>query len=323
MNITHGLPACPLPGFPVLTIGNFDGQHLGHQALVRAVVSSARKIKGVPTVLTFTPHPVEVLRPGASHNYLSDSVDKQAFFERLGITELIILPFTTELASLLPGQFVEQVLWHGLGTRKVFVGENFVFGKGRSGTIQDLRILGQEAQFSVEPISPVLIGQEIVSSTRIRKCVMAGKVAEAAQCLGRPYRLGGQVIPGDRRGAQIGWPTANIRLPVHRVLPADGIYATLAYIEGMPHCSVSYIGKRSTFLEGERLLEVHIFDRDLHLYGQELVVDFVEYIRDDRTFSSVEALLKQMAQDGERARAILAAYEAFCPSILESSSPNA
>ena len=319
MNITQGLPARPLSGFPVLTIGNFDGQHLGHQALVQAVVSCARDRKGVPMVLTFNPHPVEVLRPGPSHVYLSDWQAKQSFFQRLGIAEIIILSFTPELAALLPSQFVEQVLWHGLGIRKLFVGENFVFGKGRSGTIQDLRILGEQANFTVDPISPVLVGQEIVSSTRIRKCLAAGKVQEAAQCLGRPYRLGGQVIPGDRRGTQIGWPTANIRLPAHRVFPADGIYATIAFIEGKPHPSVSYIGTRPTFLEGERLLEVHIFDRDVQLYGQDLAVDFVGGIRGDQAFPNVEDLLEQMKRDGVRARAILADYDSSCSHTLESS----
>lgn len=316
MNITHGLPARPISGFPVLTIGNFDGQHLGHQALVQAVVSCAQHMKGVPTVLTFDPHPVEVLRPGAPHNYLSDKADKQAFFQRRGIAELIILPFAPELAALLPGQFVEQVLLQGLGIRKLFIGENFVFGKGRSGTVQDLRILGGEANFTVESIPPVFVGQNIVSSTRIRKCLMAGKVQEAAQCLGRPYRLGGRVIPGERRGTQIGWPTANIRLPAHRVYPADGIYATIAFIRGHSYPSVSYIGMRPTFLEGERLLEVHVFDQDLQLYGHDVTVDFVECIRGDRAFPNLKELLEQMKQDGAQARTILADYEPSWPKIL-------
>lgn len=309
MNITHGLPGRPISGFPVLTIGNFDGQHLGHQALVQAVVSCARHMKGVPAVLTFDPHPVEVLRPEAPHNYLSDKTDKQAFFQRRGIAELIILPFTPELAALLPAQFVEQILVQGLGIRKLFIGENFVFGKGRSGTVQDLRNLGGQANFTVESIPPVFVGQDIVSSTRIRKSLMAGKVQEAALCLNRPYRLGGRVISGERRGTQIGWPTANIPLPAHRVYPADGIYATIAFIGGRSYPSVSYIGTRPTFLEGERLLEVHVFNQELQLYGQEVTVDFVECIRGDRAFPTLKDLLEQMEKDGAQARTILAHYE--------------
>ncbi len=322
MNISQGLPSVPIPGHPVLTIGNFDGQHLGHQALLKAVTDCARKIHGVPTVLTFDPHPVQVLRPGSSHKFLSELKDKYAFFEHMGIAELVILPFTAELAALLPAQFVETVLCHGLGIRKLIVGENFVFGKGRSGSIQDLTVLGENAHFTVDPIPPVVVGQEIVSSTRIRNCLARGDVQEAAQCLGRPYRLGGLVISGERRGTQMGWPTANIRLPIHRVFPADGIYATVAWIEGKARPSVSYIGTRPTFREGERLLEVHIFDQDLQLYGQELNVDFVEMVRGDRAFSNVEELLEQMKVDGERARNILAHHQFLPPNPVESSSPH-
>lgn len=320
MNISQGLPSCPIPGHPVLTIGNFDGQHLGHQALVRAVVECARQIQGVPTVLTFDPHPVQVLRPGSSHKFLSNLEDKHAFFERAGIAEVIILSFTAELAAFLPAQFVETVLYQGLGIRKLIVGENFVFGKGRSGSIHDLRVLGEKAHFTVEPIPPVVVGQAIVSSTRIRKCLATGNVQEAAQCLGRPYRLGGRVISGDRRGTQMGWPTANIRLPGHRVFPADGIYATVAWIDGEAKPSVSYIGTRPTFQEGERLLEVHVFDQNLQLYGQELTVEFVGMVRGDQAFSNVETLLEQMKVDGECARSLLAKYRSRYQ--VESSRPN-
>ncbi|MDR4493808.1 MAG: bifunctional riboflavin kinase/FAD synthetase [Nitrospirales bacterium] len=317
MNISKGLPASPIPGSPVLTIGNFDGQHLGHQALLRAVTDRARKIHGVPTVLTFDPHPVQVLRPGSSHKFLSELEDKHAFFERLGIAELVILPFTPELAALLPSQFVETVLYQGLGIRKLIVGENFVFGKGRSGSIQDLTVLGKKAQFTVDPIPPVVVGQEIVSSTRIRNCLARGDVQEAAQCLGRFYRLGGRVISGERRGTHMGWPTANIRLSPHRVFPVDGIYATMAWIGGDPRPSVSYIGTRPTFREGERLLEVHIFDQNLQLYGQELHVEFVGMVRGDQAFSNVEDLLEQMNRDGECARRLLAQNESLSPYPVE------
>ncbi len=320
MNISQGLPSSPIPGHPVLTIGNFDGQHLGHQALLKAVTDSARTIHGVPTVLTFNPHPVQVLRPGSSHKFLSELEDKYAFFEHMGIAELVVLPFTAELAALLPAQFVETVLCQGLGIRKLIVGENFVFGKGRSGSIRDLTVLGEKAHFTVDPIPPVVVGEEIVSSTRIRNCLARGRVQEAAHCLGRPYRLGGPVIAGERRGTPMGWPTANIRLPSHRVFPVDGIYATVGWIEGKAWPSVSYIGTRPTFREGERFVEVHIFDQNLDLYGRELNVDFVEMVREDRTFPNVEELLHQMKADGERARNLLARHQCLLPNPGESSS---
>ena len=308
MKITRGLPTVLPASCPVLTIGNFDGQHLGHRVLVQAVVNCAHQVNGFPMVLSFAPHPVEVLRPGSFHKFLSDDHEKIAFFERLGIGELVILPFTKELASLTPDEFVCQVLRDGLGIRKLFVGENFVFGKGRSGGVKDLIELGAKADFSVEPIAPVIVGQEVVSSTRIRKCLTAGDVAQGAQCLGRPYMLEGTVIPGEKRGKQFGWPTANLRLPGHRVLPADGVYATLTVFKGECLDSIAYIGTRPTFSEGERLLEVHMFDKTVQLYGEDISVHFIEGVRGDMTFANVQDLVSQMAHDGLRARDILQNY---------------
>ncbi len=308
MKVTRGIPSVSPASFPVLTIGNFDGQHLGHRDLVQAVVDRAQQLKGYPMVLSFDPHPVEVLRPGSVHKSLSDDDDKMVFFERLGIAELVILPFNKELASLTPSQFVGQVLRDGLGIRKLLVGENFVFGKGRSGTVQDLIELGAEAGFSVEAIAPVMIGQYVVSSTRIRKCLVAGDVAQSAQCLGRPYMLRGVVISGEKRGSQFGWPTANLRLSGNRVLPADGVYATLTMVRGQCLDSIAYIGKRPTFSDGERLLEVHIFDKTFQLYGEDISVHFIDSIRGDMTFAHVEDLVRQMDHDGLRAREILRDY---------------
>ncbi len=322
MNITRGLPPAPLASFPVLTIGNFDGQHLGHRALIEAVVENARRLKGVPMVLSFDPHPIEVLRPGTVPKFLSDAQEKYDFFERLGIAELIILPFTQELAALMPDQFVRQVLHDGLGVRQLLVGENFVFGKGRSGTIQDLHRLGEQANFLVQSVMPVVFGGEIVSSTRIRKCLTTGNVVEGRECLGRPYRLTSTVIEGEKRGSQMGWPTANLRIPSHRVLPADGIYATLAEVDGKCFSSVAYIGKRPTFQDGERLLEVHIFDQMLNLYGKNISVSFIERVREDRTFSNIDDLLKQMDHDGAGAREILEKYKDSHSNLLMANKGN-
>jgi riboflavin kinase / FMN adenylyltransferase len=319
MKITRGLPPAPSATCPVLTIGNFDGQHLGHRALVRAVVDRAQQTNGVPMVLSFHPHPVVVLRQGLAHKFLSDDHEKIAFFEHLGIAELVILPFNKELAGLTPDRFVNQVLRDGLGIRKLLVGENFVFGKGRSGTVKDLIELGTEADFSVEPIAPVMMGQNVVSSTRIRNCLAAGDVAQGGLCLGRPYMLRGSVIPGEKRGSQLGWPTANLRLPAHRVFPADGVYATLTVLKGECLDSIAYLGKRPTFLEGERLLEVHIFDKTYQLYGEDISVHFIERIRGDMTFANVQDLVRQMDHDGLRARKILQDYSGIprLPAVVQ------
>jgi len=308
MNITRGLPSAPLAAFPVLTIGNFDGQHVGHRVLIEAVIEHAQRLHGVPMVLSFDPHPIEVLRPGTCPKYLSDAQEKYNFFEQLGIAELIILPFTRALAALTPEQFVQQVLYDGLGVRQLLVGENFVFGKGRSGTIQDLVRLGGLKNFDVQPVAPVMLDEKVVSSTRIRTCLITGNVVEGRKCLGRAYRLTSAVIEGEKRGRQLGWPTANLRIPSHRVLPADGIYATVAEIDRERLPSVTYIGTRPTFQEGERLLEVHMFDQTLNLYGKELSVSFIEQVRGDRTFTNVEDLLMQMDKDGANARGILEKY---------------
>ncbi len=288
MNITRGLPSAPLAPFPVLTIGNFDGQHLGHRALIENVIAQAQCHNGVPMVLSFDPHPIEVLRPGSLPKFLSEAQEKYDFFERLGIAELIILPFTLELSALTPEQFVQEVLRDGLKIRQLLVGESFVFGKGRSGTIQDLVRLGSLADFDVLPVTPILLDGEVVSSTRIRTCLTTGDVREGKACLGRPYRLTSKVIEGEKRGRQLGWPTANLRIPSHRVLPADGIYATLTEIDGKNFSSVTYIGKRPTFDEGERLLEVHVFDQTLELYGKNISVSFIEQVRGDMVFSHVD-----------------------------------
>ncbi len=316
MNITRGLPSAPLAEFPVLTIGNFDGQHIGHRALIEVVIDYARRLNGVPMVLSFDPHPIQVLRPGTVPRFLSEAQEKYDFFEQLGIAELIILPFTTALAALTPNQFVERVLQVGLGVRQVLVGQNFVFGKGRSGTIEDLVRFGKQADFGVHAVPPVLLDGEVVSSTRVRRCLTTGHVVEANNCLGRAYRLTGTVIEGEKRGRQLGWPTANIRISSQRVLPADGIYATITEIDAVRFPSVAYIGQRPTFQEGERLLEVHVFDQNLDLYGKAISVSFIEQVREDRIFSHLDDLLKQMDHDGIQAREILKKYKDHLSSLV-------
>lgn len=306
MKVTRGLPVTAPARAPVLTIGNFDGQHLGHRALVKAVVTHAQDLDGIPMVLSFDPHPIEVLRPGSGPKFLSEKHEKEKFFQELGVEELILLPFTPELAGLSPREFVGQVLERGLGVRRLLVGENFVFGKGRSGSVQDLIQLGKQANFDVKPFPPKLLRGEVVSSTRIRECLVSGKVAEAADCLGRPYKLSGTVIPGEKRGEAMGWPTANLRLPNYRVHPADGVYAVLLEIgQGEFFPAIAYIGKRPTFYGEERLLEVHAFDQTLSLYGKQVAVHFIEHIRGDQTFENADDLINQMDRDGAQAREVL------------------
>ena len=303
---------------PVLTIGNFDGQHLGHQALLTAVVEMAKRQNGTPMVLTFDPHPSKVLAPGKALQFLTLAEEKMEFFEKLGVAELVILEFSRQLASLTPEEFTSKVLRDGVGVRDLLLGENFVFGKGRSGNVQDLIRLGTDANFHVHSMVPVKIDGDVVSSTRIRKLLQAGHVKAATQCLGRPYRLSEQVIPGENRGTQLGWPTANLRIAPQRVIPADGIYATMAYVQGEWLSSVSYIGNRPTFVEGERLLEVHLFDQDRSLYGEQIQVSFIDFIRGDKQFPNADELRCQIAHDAAQARTILQKWNADRSQNLES-----
>ena len=305
MKVTRNLQAATRAHHPVLTIGNFDGHHVGHQALLSAVVDMAKGQQGTPMVLTFDPHPSTVLAPGKALQFLTMKEEKIEFFKKLGVAELVILEFSRQLANLAPEEFTSKILRDGLGVRDLLIGENFVFGKGRSGNVQDLIRLSSQANFHVHPVAPVQIDGEVVSSTRIRKLLQAGQVKAAAQCLGRPYQLTERVIQGENRGAQLGWPTANLRIAPHRVIPADGIYATMAYVQGDWLPSVSYIGGRPTFVEGERLLEVHLFDEDRSLYGERIQVSFIEFIREDKQFLNSEELLNQIELDARQARIIL------------------
>jgi riboflavin kinase / FMN adenylyltransferase len=307
MKITRGLAAHQRVPHPVLTIGNFDGQHLGHRALLREVVRRAAEAGGTPVVLTFDPHPVKVLAPQVNLRFLTTPDEKLAYFRDAGISEVLFLEFTTALASLAPDQFMQQVLRDGIGVRDLFVGEHFAFGRGRAGRIADLIRFGLGAGFQVHPVQPVRIDGEVVSSTRVRHLIKSGDVRGAARCLARHYALGGEVMPGEQRGRQMGWPTANLKLPADRVVPADGVYATKTLWGARTFESVSYIGTRPTFGAGERLLEVSLLDAKEHLYGQTIRVEFVERLRGDETFQSAEELSARIERDVQQARQALRA----------------
>lgn len=307
MKITKGLQAYTRASSPVVTIGNFDGQHLGHQALLQAVVATAGKTGESPMVLTFDPHPIAVLKPGVDLLMLTPIEEKLARFEEAGMKEVLFLEFTRAFAALTPEEFVFQVLRDGIGVRELFVGQHFAFGKNRAGRMDDLLRLSAQAGFHVQPIPPVVVDGDVVSSTRIRKLVQAGDLKAAARCLGRPYTLRGSVIKGMQRGQELGWPTANLLVPTGRVLPPDGVYATVAVREKRRFPSVAYIGTRPTFGIGERLLEVYLLDQQTDLYGQELTVEFIEWIRGDAKFDSAEELSARIDLDVRQAREVLAA----------------
>lgn len=320
MKISRGLtPSTPRP-YAAVTIGNFDGHHHGHRALLKQVVETARRQAGTALVLTFDPHPVKILAPQVNLMFLTTPEEKLAHFEAAGIDEVVFLEFTPGFAALSPAEFAKQVLCDGIGTRELFVGEHFAFGKGRVGRIADLFEFGAQFGFRVHPVSPVVIEGEVVSSTRIRQLIQAGDLRKAIRFLGRPYSIEGVVIPGAHRGTELGWPTANLRLPSGRVIPPDGVYAAQVIWNHRALNSVVYIGTRPTFGAGERLLEVSVLDERLDLYGELIRVQLINFVREDKVFASAEDLTRQIAVDVETARAQL--REVATPSPLSTTLPR-
>lgn len=311
MKVIRGLPTPPLSPYPVLSIGNFDGLHVGHHALLTAVVETAAKAGGTPTVLTFQPHPVQILKPDLDFQFLATPEQKLRWFQNVGIQEVVVLDFTHEFAGLTPEQFMERILQKGLGIHSLFVGQHFVFGKGRQGTIADLMKYGKHAQFQVHTVSPFRVDGEVVSSTRIRQMIQRGRVREASHYLGRCYSLAGTVIEGRQRGQGLGYRTANFPPPANRVIPADGVYVTLTWVDEKPYESISYIGVRPTFGEKERMIEVHFLDQALPLYGKTIDVGFLEHIRGDQTFDTIEDLKVRMDIDVGLARQTFNALPKF------------
>jgi len=305
LKLTRGLSdECPR-AYPVATIGNFDGHHLGHRALLQTVVETARKAQGTALVLTFEPHPVKILAPRVDLRFLTSPKEKLAHFEAAGIDEVVFLDFTPTFAAMSPDQFAENILHRSLTLSELFVGNHFAFGKGRAGRIDDLVRLGGQHGFRVHPVTPVMIEGDVVSSSRIRQLIQAGNVERAATLLGRIYGIRGTVVQGMQQGQAMGWPTANLRVPADRVMPPDGVYAARTVHATQTYDAIAYIGTRPTFGAGERLIEVNLLDQTSDLYGQEISVQFVARVRGDHTFASADELSKQIARDVEQARTSL------------------
>lgn len=302
MRVIRGLGEYRRPRHPVVTIGNFDGQHLGHMALLRAVVHTARTCEGTPIVLTLDPHPLRVLAPHVELQLLTSREEKLERFQLVGVQEVLFLEFTPGLAALSPEAFVLEILRDGIGVQDLFVGDHFAFGKDRKGRMDDLLRLSHKAGMTVHPVPPIRIGGRVVSSTNIRSLVQQGNLQEATHYLGRPYAIHGRVVPGVQRGTALGWPTANLEIPEGRVVPPDGVYATLTTWKNTLWDSVAYIGMRPTFHGDHRILEVYVLDQRLDIYGEEIHVQFIDRIRGDMCFETQEALAAQIALDVEQAK---------------------
>jgi riboflavin kinase/FMN adenylyltransferase len=291
---------------PVLTLGNFDGVHRGHQAILRRVADLAHAAGDEAIALTFHPHPVAVLRPDHAPAVLTSLRDKIRLIEACGIDVLVVQRFTRAFADLTAETFVERFVVERLRASKVVVGHSVSFGQGRAGDANLLTTLGGHLGFEVEVIGPVRVDDHVVSSSAVRQAVAAGDVTLAATLLGRPHRLGGRVVRGRQRGAGLGFPTANVDVRVG-MSPPDGVYAVRVqrgdrWIDG-----VANIGTNPTFGTAPRTLEVFLFDFAEDIYGERLTVAFIGRLRGEVAFASVDALVAQIRRDADEARALLAA----------------
>ena len=305
--VYYDLPPGPGPfSRTVVTVGNFDGVHLGHRAILARVTARARELGSEPVALTFDPHPVKVLRPQANLPLLTTPEQKFRLLGEAGMEAVIVLPFTQEFSAISARDFVVRYFVQGLKAREVVVGHDYCFGRNREGNIDLLKELGQTLGFTVQVVWAVEVNGALVSSSLIRAMLKLGKVEEANGLLGRPYGVTGQVIAGKGRGAKVlGIPTANIK-PENDLLPASGIYAVVARRGEEILPGVANIGTCPTF-DGETALslEVHIFDFAGDLYGEKLGVEFVARLREERRFPSIEALAAQIRADIAEAQQVL------------------
>ncbi len=293
------------PGAAAVTVGNFDGVHRGHQALVEAVVEEARAHAGEAVALTFDPHPSRVLAPERAPASLMTVEQRAEILGALGMSRLAVLPFTRELSHEPAEEFVRKVLVQALGSRMVVVGFNFRFGRDRAGDVAALQDLGRRLGFGVRALPPVLSDGAPVSSTRVREAVLRGSVEAARELLGRSYFVDGAVVRGLGRGRSLGIPTANLD-PVNEILPGGGVYAARCRVEGGGEVSaVVNVGRRPTFGGGAMLLEAHLLDFQGDLYGSRLRVGFERRLRDEARFPDAEALRRQILRDIEAARRVL------------------
>jgi len=307
LNIIRGIAAIPKGlTHSVVTIGNFDGVHLGHQELLNRVIRRAAEINGVSVVITFEPHPAKVLRPERAPRQLISLQEKIELFQSYGINVVICVEFTPEFAGTSPDEFAEDLLCKKIGARIIIVGANYKFGKGQSGDIDYLRQKGKMLGFEVEVAEPVEVGGVRVSSSRIREHLSKGEVDTAAGLLGRYYSIDGVVMPGHHRGMLLGYPTANI-YTVDEAIPKSGIYAVKVLRGHMILEGACYIGNQPTFA-GERIgIEVYLFDFNEQLYHEHLTVQFVKMIRDEKRFDNKEELVRQIKDDVSKAQEVLGA----------------
>ena len=291
----------------VLTIGTFDGVHLGHQKIVERVVTTARQEGLLATVFTFFPHPRMVVQHDKGLKLIHTLEEKKQLLQQLGVDLLVVQPFNEAFAQLTAEEFVSTILVEHLNVKKVIIGYDHRFGRNRTANINDMRLFGEKYGFAVEEISVQEVDEVSVSSTKIREALNKGDVTTAEHYLGTPYSLTGTVVHGLKLGRTLGYPTANIQVTEdYKLIPKDGVYAVYSYIDGRKVYGMMSIGKNPTIEGKGASIEVYFFDFNQDLYGQDLTIYFVKYLREERKFSSVSLLKKQIQDDETAARKAIA-----------------
>ncbi len=288
----------------LLTIGVFDGVHLGHKYLLSELKKDADERGLLSGVVTFSQHPQALLSPETRLPFLTDLTERSYRLKEAGVDEVIVLSFTHELSRLNAAEFLDWLKKY-LGMRGLVVGYDFALGLKREGDIERLQKLGQEMEFSVKVIAPVKIGEEVASSTAIREALSQGDMTRVSKLLGRDFRLRGRVVTGASRGTGLGFPTANLAVDPGQALPPDGVYVTRAYVGKGVYPAMTNIGHRPTFAETERTIEVYLLDFEGDVYDREMSIDLIHYLRGEKRFKTAEELKRQITADVARGRELL------------------
>ncbi len=302
--VSFGFPPAGLLGPSHMTMGTFDGVHRGHLALLKPLIAGAREAEAASVMVTFEPHPRCVLDPDHCPANLTTLDEKAWLLDQLGLDHVVVIPFTPQVAAMSPAAFMQRLL-RGIQVRRIAIGESHRFGHGRRGDPALLRRLGTRHGFTVEVAPTLARGRAPISSSRIRRLVLLGQVRAAAQLLGRDYVIRSTVEHGVKRGRELGFPTANLRISPNKLLPATGIYAVRVDVEDRGYAGALSVGFRPTFGGNTLTVEVFILDFDGDLYDRLLTVWFVQRLRGEKRFASVTTLQQQMTRDVENARRIL------------------
>lgn len=305
MQVIGDLPEANLNGPSFVTVGSYDGVHIGHQHLLRQMQAAAGQLGHHASLVTFHPQPKAVLAPHLQVRYLTTPAEKIILLDGLGLDLMAILPFTHETAQTPAIEFVRDLVTH-LKMRQLWVGPDFALGRNREGNIPRLRQIGQDMGFEVNVVEPLIQGGEVVSSTRIRNLLTRGEIRQAIELLGRYPSITGQVTQGAQRGRLLGFPTANLSVLPERAVPGDGVYACFVWVDNERYPAVTNIGVRPSFAGAERTIEAYLLGFDRNLYGLDLRMEFVDRLRSEKRFQNLDDLVAQIRSDAEQAADLLA-----------------